>query len=102
MSFCPVVEEIVTDFMYETQSDDGSKVLHVYALDGRILWITTPTPAKLKRLQDAERILRASDETLQRRNRRNPTETGQHPSFGPGKSSVESLRFLGCKVSVDG
>ncbi len=45
------VEEIVVDFVYETESDEGDKTIHAYALDGRILLITKPNPTKLAELK---------------------------------------------------
>ena len=54
------VQEIVIDFLYETESDEGDKTIHAYALDGRIFLITKPNPAKLAELRKAEAILTKS------------------------------------------
>jgi hypothetical protein len=83
MSTNPDVEEVVIDFSYETESEDGDKTMHAYSIDGRILLITKPNPWKLEQLR------KASDETLQFRNRRNPTETGQHLPARWGRGTQE-------------
>jgi hypothetical protein len=58
MSSCKnPVEEVVVDFTYETESPDGDKTIHAYALDGRILLITKPNPTKLAELKKAEALL---------------------------------------------
>ena len=51
------VEEFIVDFTYESEADDGSKTLHAYAIDGRVLLITKPNPTKLAELKKAEALL---------------------------------------------
>jgi hypothetical protein len=64
------VQEIVVDFTYETENEDGDKTIHAYSIDGRILLITKPNPTKLARLVEAETMLKRPDETLQQKNHR--------------------------------
>jgi len=67
------VEEVVIDFSYETTSEEGDKTIHAYALDGRILLITKPNPAKLVELKKAEsdgRVTEDYSEWLGRRGNR--------------------------------
>jgi hypothetical protein len=52
------VQEVIVDFIYETESREGNRTIHAYALDGRILLITKPNPTKLAELKKAESLLR--------------------------------------------
>ncbi|HZW85020.1 MAG TPA: hypothetical protein VFE91_03850 [Nitrososphaerales archaeon] len=78
------VEEVVVDFTYETESPDGDKTIHAYSLDGRVILITKPNPAKLARLKQAE-----SDEKKQEDYsewlRRGGNRARKHEVYIPGK-----------------
>ena len=60
MTYCNPVEEVVVDCWFEEKKENGDMVIHAYALDGRILWITKPNPTRLAELKKA-----ASDEKKQ-------------------------------------
>ena len=68
------VQEIIIDFSYETQNEDGDQTIHAYTLDGRILLLTTPNATKMAELKKAEALFGPSDENLQRKGRPNPDE----------------------------
>lgn len=54
------VKDIVIDFSYETETEDGDKTIHAYGLNDNIYRLTKPSPAKLAELKKE-----ASDESKQ-------------------------------------
>lgn len=54
------IEEIIVDYLFEQRENNGDATLYAFAIDGRILLLTTPNPAKLAELKKA-----ISDESKQ-------------------------------------
>lgn len=57
---CPRVEEVIVDYFFEDQSENGDIVLSAFALDGRIIQLIKPSPKRLERYRKSE-----SDDTKQ-------------------------------------
>jgi hypothetical protein len=57
MTHCNPVEEVVVDYWFEHDAEDGTKTIHAFAIDGRIFMLTKPNPSKLAELKKAEAMV---------------------------------------------
>lgn len=78
------VKDIVIDFTYETETEDGDKTIHAYDLKGNIYWLTKPNPTKLAKLkaQTSDASKQEDYADWARRQHPNWDDESHHPEHG--------------------